>query len=114
MVINRSTVTNELEIYFEKVGLSHHFEILSKTKTIEERLFYIQKTALEFWSVNTLRHHLKSNLFQQQGTLINNFSKVISNDDMRAKVLVAFKDEYFLDFINIEDPEEENERLNIN
>ena len=33
---------------------------------------------------------------------------------MRAKALVAFKDEYFLDFINIEDPEEENERLNTN
>ena len=111
IVIIGSSVTNELEVYFEKVGFTHHFEILSKTKTIEERFFYIQKTASEFWSVNTLRHHLKSNLFQQQGTLTNNFVKTISNDDLRAKALLAFKDEYFLDFINIEDPEEENERL---
>ena len=111
IVIIGSSVTNELEVYFEKVGFTHHFEILSKTKTIGERVFYIQKTASEFWSVNTLRHHLKSNLFQQQGTLTNNFVKTISNDDLRAKALLAFKDEYFLDFINIEDPEEENERL---
>lgn len=107
----RSAITNELAIEFQKVGFSHHFEILSKTKTIEERVFYIQKTAAEFWSVTTLRYHLKSNLFQQQGSLPNNFAKTITQNDLRAKALVAFKDEYLLDFINIEDPEEENERL---
>ena len=106
-----SSVTNQLVIEFQKVGFTHHFEILSKTKTIEERVFYIQKTAAEFWSVTTLRYHLKSNLFQQQGTLPNNFAKAITQDALRAKALVAFKDEYLLDFINIEDPEEENERL---
>lgn len=106
-----SSLTNELEIHFQKIGFTHHFEILSKTKTIEERIFYIQKTASEFWSIITLRYHLKSNLFSQQGTLPNNFTKAIERDDLRAKALVAFKDEYLLDFINIEDPEEENERL---
>jgi len=111
LVIIGSTVTNQLAIEFQKVGFSHHFEILSKTKTIGERVFYIQKTASEFWSVTTLRYHLKSNLFQQQGSLPNNFAKAITQDDLRAKALVAFKDEYLLDFINIEDPEEENERL---
>jgi predicted nuclease of restriction endonuclease-like (RecB) superfamily len=109
LIIISSSVTNELEISFQKIGFTHHFEIL--TKTIEEGSFYIQKTATEFWSVTTLRHHLKSYLFQQQGTLPNNFAKTISQDDLRAKALLAFKDEYFLDFINIEDPEEENERL---
>ena len=113
MFIIRSSVTNELQLNFQRVGFTHHFEILSKTKTIEERVFYIQKTASEFWSVTTLRHHLKSNLFQQQGTLANNFAKTISEDDLRAKALLAFKDEYLLDFINIEDPEEENERRKV-
>jgi predicted nuclease of restriction endonuclease-like (RecB) superfamily len=110
-VIIGSTVTNQLAIEFQKVGFSHHFEILSKTETLEERVFYIHKTATEFWSVTTLRYHLKSNLFRQQGALPNNFVKAITQDDLRAKALVAFKDEYLLDFINIEDPEEENERL---
>ncbi|MFV8346291.1 PDDEXK nuclease domain-containing protein [Flavobacterium sp. ZB4P13] len=106
-----SSVIAQLGIDFQKVGFTHHFEILSQTNTIEERIFYIQKTASEFWSVTTLKHHLKTNLFQQNGTLPNNFSKTISKDDLRAKALQAFKDEYLLDFINIEDPEEENERL---
>jgi len=104
-------MTNQFAMEFQKIGFSHHFEILSKTNTIEERNFYIRKTAAEFWSIITLRHHLKSNLFKQQGILPNNFSKAITQDDLRAKALVSFKDEYLLDFINIEDPEEENERL---
>lgn len=111
LIVISSSVTNELVFEFERVGFTHHFEILSKTKTIEERFFYIHKTASEFWSVTTLRYHLKSNLFKQQGTLPNNFAKTITQDDLRAKALVSFKDEYLLDFINIEDPEEENERL---
>lgn len=115
----RSLPTNELSssaiaqlgIDFQKIGFTHHFEILSQTNTFEERIFYIQKTASEFWSVTTLKHHLKTHLFQQNGTLPNNFSKTISKDDLRARAMQAFKDEYLLDFINIEDPEEENERL---
>lgn len=106
-----SALTNQLAIEFQKVGFSHHFEIISKTKTLEQRIYYIQKTASEFWSITTLRYHLKSNLFQQKGTLPNNFTKTITQDDLRAKALMSFKDEYLLDFINIEDPEEENERL---
>ena len=111
LVVIGSSVTNELEEDFHKVGFTHHFEILSKTKTLEEQIFYIQKTASEFWSITTLRYHIKSNLFKQQGLLPNNFAKVITQDDLRAKALMSFKDEYLLDFINIEDPEEENERL---
>ena len=115
----RSLPTNELSssaiaqlgIDFQKIGFTHHFEILSQTNTFEERIFYIQKTVSEFWSVTTLKHHLKTHLFQQNGTLPNNFSKTISKDDLRARAMQAFKDEYLLDFINIEDPEEENERL---
>ena len=115
----RSLPTNELSssaiaqlgIDFQKIGFTHHFEILSQTNIFEERIFYIQKTVSEFWSVTTLKHHLKTHLFQQNGTLPNNFSKTISKDDLRARAMQAFKDEYLLDFINIEDPEEENERL---
>ena len=33
LVIIRSSVTNELAMEFEKVGFTHHFEILSKTKS---------------------------------------------------------------------------------
>lgn len=96
---------------FFSVSFSHHYELLVKTKGLEERQFYISKIATEFWSLETLRHHLNNKLFTKKGTLPNNFSTAITNENLRAKALQSFKDEYLPDFINIEDPGEEDERL---
>lgn len=107
----RQSVTDELQVMFLQVSFTHHNLILSKAKTIEERTFYIQKIAQNFWSVDTLKHHLKSNLYQKEGLLPNNFTQTLTDNDLRAKALQAFKDEYLLDFINIEDPDEADEKL---
>jgi predicted nuclease of restriction endonuclease-like (RecB) superfamily len=93
--------------HFLRVGFTHHREILNKTNNIAERLFYIQKCATEFWSVEKLRYNLKSNLFKKQGTMVNNFAQTIANVDFRKAALQSFKDEYLLDFVNIEDPDDE-------
>lgn len=92
--------------YFLSIGFTHHNEILSKSKTIPERLFYIEKCATEFWSYRILQFHLKENLFVNQGKLPNNFKKTISDIDLRHKALLSFKDEYLLDYINIETPDD--------
>jgi predicted nuclease of restriction endonuclease-like (RecB) superfamily len=96
---------------FLQTGFTHHCEIIEKTNSLDERIFYIQKCATEFWSKEKLRYNLKSDLFHQQGSIIHNFVKTISETDFRGKALQSFKDEYLLDFINIEDPDEEDERL---
>lgn len=102
---------NEFVEQFLKIGFSHHREIIKKS-VIEERLFYIQKVATEFWSYETLKHHLKSDLYQRQGKLAHNFQTTLSENSFRQKALMAFKDEMLLDFINIEDADEEpNERV---
>ncbi|MEO5649808.1 MAG: DUF1016 N-terminal domain-containing protein [Ginsengibacter sp.] len=105
------TASDQFNQYFFTISFSHHYELISKTKSLEERLFYMSKIAVEFWSLTTLKYHLTSHLYQQQGSLSNNFNKTISQDDLRAKALQSFKTEYLLDFINIEDPDEEDERL---
>nr|WP_315198493.1 PDDEXK nuclease domain-containing protein [uncultured Flavobacterium sp.] len=102
---------NEFVEHFLKLGFSHHREIIKKS-VIEERLFYIQKATTEFWSYETLKHHLKSDLYQRQGKLAHNFQTTLSENSFRQKALMAFKDEMLLDFINIEDADEEpNERV---
>lgn len=58
-----------------------------------------------------LQYHLKSNLFTKQGELSNNFKTTITAIDLQRKAMQSFKDEYLLDFINIEDPDELDERL---
>lgn len=104
-------LTDQFITSFFSVSFTHHVELLTKTKTLDERRFYIEKVATEFWSVTTLKHHLKNKLFRKKGTILNNFSTAITNDDLRAKALQSFKDEYLLDFINLEDPDDEDERM---
>nr|WP_315251832.1 PDDEXK nuclease domain-containing protein [uncultured Flavobacterium sp.] len=103
---------NELVELFLKVPFTQHRLIIRGAEVTEERLFYIQKVATEFWSYETLKHHLKSDLYQRQGKLAHNFQTTLSENSFRQKALMAFKDEMLLDFINIEDADEEpNERV---
>ena len=107
----RPSVTDQLEKTFFNISFTHHIEILQNSQSVEEKIFYIQKAAIEFWSVGTLKHQLKNKLFSNSGSLPNNFLKTISNEELRNKALQSFKDEYLLDFINLEEPDEEDERV---
>ncbi len=104
-----SMPSNQLAETFFSVSFSHHYLIASKSKTLEEATFYIQKTASEFWSYKTLEYHLKSTLYKQQGAFPNNFKQVLTASSEKA--IAVFKDEYLLDFINIENPDDEDEKM---
>ena len=96
---------------FNSIGFTHHYTILLHSNTFEERLFYIKRCAKEFWSVKKLEYQLKSGLYSREGHIAQtNFNKTIADDNFKRKALQSFKDEYLLDFINIEDPEEVDER----
>ncbi|ULT46597.1 DUF1016 domain-containing protein [Niabella defluvii] len=49
-------------------------------------------------------------MFYAKGKIQNNFAKTITNEGNRDQALQVFKDEYLLDFINIEDPDLVDER----
>lgn len=111
LAANRPTLSDDLDMdtwnSFLSIGFSHHYEIIIRAKTLEERFFYIGKCATEFWNYRVLQNNLKSNLFAKQGKLPNNFAITISDTDLRRKALLSFKDEYLLDYINIESPDDE-------
>jgi len=103
-IIIRQILSDELEsdkllYYFLSIGFTHHCEIIRRVKSHEERLFYIEQCARGFWSVEKLQYNIKSNLYAQQGSIINNFVQTISEADFRGKALRSFKDEYLLDFV---------------
>ncbi|GHT41159.1 hypothetical protein FACS189437_07710 [Bacteroidia bacterium] len=105
---NRQPLAGDLDRQcFLQIGFTHHCEIFEKTSNLEERFFYIQRCATEFWSKEKLRYNLKADLYSKQGTILNNFTKAIADIDFRKAALNAFKDEYLLDFVNIEDPDDE-------
>jgi len=117
LMANRPLSTDDLQNakfqYFSSVGFTHHYELLIKTDNIEERLFYIERCATEFWSVEKLKYNLKSDLYSKEGTLPNNFQATISDKDFQRKAMQSFKDEYLLDYINIESSldDEPDERI---
>ena len=89
---------------FLGISFSHHLEILQKTKDIQEVLFYIHQTVLHKWDKYDLRNRLKEGLYQKQGVAANNFLQTMPVNDAR-KAIGMFKDEYLLDYINVEEME---------
>ena len=97
---------------FFAIGFSHHIEIMAKAKSLEARLFYIHESATRFWNKYTLRDYLKADLYNHRGTLPNNFTSTMPSAQQALKAVNTFRDEYLLDFINIEELDERNEDLN--
>jgi len=95
---------------FLRVSFTAHYEIITKTENIDARLFYITKSAIEFWSVRTLKHHLKNKLFEQQKLFPNNFEETVKPKKLET-ALNSFRDQYLLDFISLTDEEQDNERV---
>lgn len=87
---------------FFSIGFSHHILILSKVKTIEERNFYIQLCADLQLSHEALEHKIAENTYAHRGNMPNNFTKTILDVKQAFRAIQMFKDEYLLDYINVE------------
>lgn len=87
---------------FLNVSFTIHHLILTKTKTFEERMFYIRRCATEFWSFLTTKYHLNENLYEKEGKIHQtNFEKTLVEPKFKQKALQSFKDEYMMDFVNV-------------
>ena len=88
---------------FLGISFSHHMEILHKTKNIYEVLFCIHEAVVHQWDKYTLRNILKAGIPQPEHSAPNNFVQTIPNTKSAMKAIRMFKDEYLLDYINVED-----------
>ena len=82
---------------FFNVPFTHHTQILAKVKSLDERLYYIHRCAEEHMSVETLKKVIASDDYHHQSNIPNNFTATIGKGDL------ARKDEYLLNFINVEE-----------
>ena len=87
---------------FLGISFSHHIEILRKSTNLQEVLFYIRQTYRHKWDKYELRDRLKANLYQTQGAAANNFLQTLPSYQA-SKAVAMFKDEYLLDYINVEE-----------
>lgn len=88
---------------FLKVPFSHHVQIFSRVKNLDERYFYITKTSQEHLAVEELNRAIDRNDFLHQKELPNNFINTLSSAKQARKAVQMFKNEYLLDFINVEE-----------
>ncbi len=111
-----STATNQLENEkklqqcFISISFSHHFEIVSNIKNESDRWYYIVNTALNTWTINQLRIELRNQSHLHTDKLPNNFKDALPAG-LSNKAIRSFKDQYLLDFVNVEDEEEMDERV---
>ena len=101
---NRLPMAIEMDFEeFMAVSFTHHLEILHKTTEVAQRLFYIHQTYVNQWNKYQLRDQLKADLYHHQGKLPNNFDRTMPDKKSALAALEMFKDEYLLDFINVEE-----------
>lgn len=91
----------EMPAVFGIVPWKHHVYIFTKSKSLNEALYYINKVATEGWSRALLEHQIDAHLFQSQGSAITNFEATMPVSQIdEAKQLL--KNEYDLSFITVE------------
>ncbi len=88
---------------FFKVPFTHHSAIISGTKETLARYYYIHRTVEEHLAVKKLRQLIKEDAYHSQGRMPNNFTRTINNSREARRAVEMFKDEYLLDFINVEE-----------
>lgn len=91
---------------FLNISFTHHITILRKAETLEERKYYIQLAYDQRLKVDDLEDMLKSDVYKHRGQLPNNFFKTIPDKRRALATLQMLKDEYLLDFINVEQIDE--------
>lgn len=94
---------------FLKVPFTHHTRILSAAKSLDERFYYIHRCSEEHMSVSQLVKAIGNKDYQHRDSIPNNFYATLSKEKQARKAVMAFKDEYLLNFINVEEIGERDE-----
>lgn len=96
---------------FSAISFTHHINILTGAKSRQERLFYIKESAKNSWSIENLKLQIKADAFHHQGKMSSNFEKTLGSPQSALKAISMFKDEYLLDFMNVEELNERDKSL---
>jgi len=94
-----------------QVPWRHHIQIFTKSKSIKEAMFYVQKTIENGWSRAVLMNFMEADLFSAQGKALTNFTRFLPEpqSDLANQIL---KDPYNFDFISLTDNYQERELEN--
>ena len=109
--IIRQQLIDEIELPIFFIPWGHHTEIIAKCKSVDEALFYVNKTIENGWSRAVLLNFLDTKLYLTEGKAITNFDKSLPSpvSDLAQQTL---KDPYNFDFLTIRQHYDEKELQN--
>lgn len=90
-------------VEFLSISFTHHIRIIENAKDAEERLFYIRYCHNYKPTTDQLPKIIKQDLYHHQGSMPNNFAATMPDYKQAFRAMQMFKDEYLLDFINVEE-----------
>lgn len=98
-----SNIDNEfIQQLVGQIPWGHNLAIISKSKSIEEALFYCQKTIENNWSRAVLINQISSSFYTRQGKAITNFENTLPNPQSEL-AKETLKDPYKLDFLDLQE-----------
>jgi predicted nuclease of restriction endonuclease-like (RecB) superfamily len=84
-----------------QLGWSQHLKLLSACKTIEERIFYMQLTVKERYSVRELERQVDSGYYERYMLSTTASAALPERRDITSNV---FRDNYVLEFLDVKEP----------
>jgi len=83
-----------------QIPWGHNLHIITKSKSKEEALYYVQQTIQYGWSRSLLTHQIESQLYEREGKALTNFSTTLPSpqSDLANQML---KDPYNFDFLTM-------------
>jgi len=94
-----------------QIPWGHHTLIFTKCKSVQEAIFYVQKTIENGWSRAVLMNFMSVDLYSAQGKAQNNFSRLLpeAQSDLANQLL---KNPYNFDFLTLTSDYKERELEN--
>lgn len=85
-----------------KVTWTHHIEILKRTTSPEEKLFYLILSIKERYTVSELIRQIKSSLFERQ--MLAKHTLILPEHPQKEDLASIFRDKYLLEFVDLKEP----------
>ena len=98
----------ELEDILFTIPWRHHIEIFTRSKSVHEALFFVQKSKENGWSRAMLINMMDTKLYETRGNTLNNFELTLPKEDSECAKEIL-KDEYKLDFVSLRENYEEKD-----
>lgn len=93
---------------FALVPWGHHIQVMSKSKSVDEALFYIKQTIANNWSIADLKYEMKGDLYARHSSALTNFSDTMTLPQQKLAQEVM-KSPYQLGFLKLKQDHSEDD-----